>query len=282
MMDYSKVPDELKNLNQWVCVWDGSKIPMRATERRGASSVDPATWSSFEQAAACVEAEVYDHIGFVFADNGIIGIDIDTGFEDRLMTPLCADIMNHCRSYTEVSRSGRGVHIFLKGTLPFPGKNNMSGVEIYQSKRFFITTGKQICFDRIMENQPAIDYVLDKYFINGDCTRRGLYPGTRTTTPQDNAQHSNFERLSKGTKIYTPEWEKPKKGRFRVSPEYPEIKKGNRNLSMLSIAGQLWKQGYDLAELYKKLCKINQESCKPPLTERELQSICKSISKYER
>ena len=145
-MDYSKIPDELKQLDQWVCVWDGSKIPMRAFERKGASSVDPASWAGFEQAAACVEAEVYDQIGFVFADNGIVGIDIDCGFDDGLMTPLCADIMNQCRSYTEKSRSGRGVHIFIKGVLPFPGKNNMAGVEIYQSRRFFITTGKMICF----------------------------------------------------------------------------------------------------------------------------------------
>ena len=260
---YEKIPEELRNLDQWVCAWDGSKIPMRAFERKGASSVDPASWSSFDQAAACVEAEVYDQIGFVFNDNGIVGIDIDTGFEDGLMTPLCADIIKTCRSYTEKSRSGRGVHIFIKGTLPFPGKNNMEGVEIYKTGRYFITTGKQICFSEIREDQDAVDYVVQKYFPE---------------RPQSSVQRD----LTKGTKIYTPAWKKPGKGRFCVSPEYPEIKKGNRNLSMLSIAGTLWKQGYELGELYRKLCKINQSSCKPPLSERELQSICKSISKYER
>lgn len=260
---YEKIPEELRKLDQWVCAWDGSKIPMRAFERKGASSVDPASWSSFDQAAACVEAEVYDQIGFVFNDNGIVGIDIDTGFEDGLMTPLCADIIKACRSYTEKSRSGRGVHIFIKGTLPFPGKNNMEGVEIYKTGRYFITTGKQICFSEIREDQDAVDYVVQKYFPE---------------RPQGSVQRD----LGKGTKIYTPAWKKPGKGRFCVSPEYPEIKKGNRNLSMLSIAGTLWKQGYELGELYRKLCKINQSSCKPPLSERELQSICKSISKYER
>ena len=62
---YEKIPEELRKLDQWVCAWDGSKIPMRAFERKGASSVDPASWSGFVQAVACVEAEVYDHIGFV-------------------------------------------------------------------------------------------------------------------------------------------------------------------------------------------------------------------------
>ena len=32
MKDYSKIPEELKNMNQWVCAWDNSKIPMKAFE----------------------------------------------------------------------------------------------------------------------------------------------------------------------------------------------------------------------------------------------------------
>lgn len=106
-MDYSRIPEELKNQNQWVCAWDGSKVPMRAFERKAASSTAPDTWSTFEQAEWAVENGHYDHIGYVFADQNIVGIDIDAGFEDGLMTPLCADIMQACHSYTEKSRSGR-------------------------------------------------------------------------------------------------------------------------------------------------------------------------------
>ena len=89
MKDYSKIPEELKNMNQWVCAWDNSKIPMKAFEKKGASSTAPDTWSSFEQAEWAVENGYYDNLGFVFADNGLVGIDIDAGFEDGLMTPLC-------------------------------------------------------------------------------------------------------------------------------------------------------------------------------------------------
>ena len=122
-MDYSRIPEELKNQNQWVCAWDGSKVPMRAFERKAASSTAPDTWSTFEQAEWAVENGHYDHIGYVFADQNIVGIDIDAGFEDGLMTPLCADIMQACHSYTEKSRSGRGVHILMRGKLPFSGKS---------------------------------------------------------------------------------------------------------------------------------------------------------------
>ena len=77
-MDYSRIPEELKNLKQWVCAWDTSKIPMKSFERKAASSTAPETWGTFEQAQAAVEGGMYDHIGFVFADNGIVGIDIDS------------------------------------------------------------------------------------------------------------------------------------------------------------------------------------------------------------
>ena len=85
-MDYSRIPEELKNQNQWVCAWDGSKVPMRAFERKAASSTAPDTWSTFEQAEWAVENGHYDHIGYVFANQNIVGIDIDAGFEDGLMT----------------------------------------------------------------------------------------------------------------------------------------------------------------------------------------------------
>lgn len=84
-MDYSRIPEELKNQNQWVCAWDGSKVPMRAFERKAASSTAPDTWSTFEQAEWAVENGHYDHIGYVFADQNIVGIDIDAGFEDGLI-----------------------------------------------------------------------------------------------------------------------------------------------------------------------------------------------------
>ena len=262
-MDYSQIPAELKKLDQWVCCWEDSKVPMSAYGYEGASCSKPETWATFEQAEACVEEGYYDYIGFVFNDTGLVGIDIDTGFEDGLLTPLCADIISHCRSYTEKSKSGRGVHIFLRGDLPFTGRNNMNGVEIYKSKRYFITTGKALLFREIIDNQQAIDYVVDKYFT-------------------EDARRGQILTKDRNVKIYTPTWVKPQEGRFSLVPEYPEIKKGNRNLSLLSLAGTLWTAGYDKAELYKELCRVNQAACKPPLTNGELERIVKSVSKYER
>ena len=192
------------------------------------------------------------------------------------MTALCVDIIKHTNSYTEKSKSGRGVHIFLKGMLPFSGRNNQEGVEIYCEKRYFITTGKVILnLDKIEQNQEGIDYVLKQYFssnhLKGNQEGQELKP-----------EGANFERYGAGMKIYTPAWKKPQNGLISLNPEYPEIKKGNRNVSMLSLAGTLWNTGYEIRDIYKKLCEVNQKQCKPPLKEKELERICMSISKYER
>ena len=244
-MDYSRIPEELKKLKQWVCTWDNSKIPMKAFERRAASSTAPDTWGTFEQATAAVENGVYDQIGFVFADTGLVGIDIDAGFEDGLMTPLCADIMKACGSYSEKSRSGRGVHILLRGNLPFTGRNNLKGVEIYKARRFFIMTGKTIVFPEIIENQEAIDYVVQKYFPEGEKTG------------------SNGKPLVQ--RIYAPTYRKPEGSKV-----------------FTSLAGVMHNTGYSKQQIYQELCYVNQNCCNPPLHERELETICDSISRYRR
>ena len=164
-MRYVNLPPDITALPQWVCVWNNSKIPMQAKERKGASSVNPETWCDFETAEKAVNDGIYDHIGFVFNNNGIVGIDIDCGFDsDGFLSDVGIDIMRACHSYTEKSRSGRGVHILLKGDLPFKGKNNGQGVEIYKSNRYFIVTGQKLIYDTMIENQQAIDYVVEKYF----------------------------------------------------------------------------------------------------------------------
>ena len=261
-MDYSNIPEEMRGLDQWVCCWNTSKIPMRPFEYKSASSTAPETWGSFEQATAAVEAGYYDNIGFVFADNGLVGIDIDVGFEDRLLTELGVDIINACRSYTEKSRSGRGVHIILRGNLPFEGKNNLQGVEIYKAGRYFITTGKVLLHRQIIENQAAIDYVVDKYFkaVDNPVEKGGKW----------------------GQRIYNPVFPPPGEKKVYVRPVYPVIERGGRNLSLASLAGLMHNVGFSKGQIYEELQYVNRECCKPPLRDRELQGICESITRYRR
>lgn len=261
-MSYLNIPAELRDEKAWVNVWNGSKVPMQATVRKAASSSNPETWSDYADAEINVQHGYYDGLGYVFHDTGLVGIDIDDGFEDGLLNQLGADIVGHCRSYTERSRSGRGVHILVRGELPFKGKNNRAAVEMYKSNRFFIMTGDVLIYKQIIENQPAIDYVLEKYF-----------PDTPRTTSAN---------VFAPQRIYSPRYNPPKGGKIMIAPEYPPIKPGSRNLSLTSLAGQLHSQGYSKAQIYKELLKANTQACKPPLPVSEVELITNSITRYRR
>lgn len=260
-MSYLNIPAELREEKAWVNVWDGSKVPMQATVRKAASSSNPDTWSNYIDAEHNVQHGYYDGLGYVFHDTGVIGIDIDDGFTDGLLNPLAADIIGHCHSYTEKSRSGRGVHILVRGELPFKGKNNRAAVEIYKSNRYFIMTGKVLIFSEIVENQSAIDYVIEKYFPD---------------VVKDNNVPTNAAR------IYSPIYRRPENGKLRLKPEYPPITPGSRNLSLTSLAGQLHNQGYTKAEIYKELLYANSQACKPPLPQSEVELIVNSVTRYKR
>ena len=260
-MNYDKIPDEIKAIPRWVCIWKNSKLPMQAKVRKAASSINPETWSTYEDAKAAVDNGTYDNIGFVFAGDGLVGVDIDCGFDDEnFLSEISISCMRACRSYAEISRSGRGIHILVRGDLPFDGKNNRAGVEIYKTGRYFIVTGDKLYFDRIIENQAGIDFIVETYFAEM------LKESDGTINPR----------------IYSPVYQKPENGRISLTPTYPPVQSGSRNISMTSLAGQLHQQGYDKERIYREVCRANQAACKPPLPEREIQTIVNSVTRYRR
>lgn len=56
---------------------------------------------------------------------------------------------------------------------------------------------------------------------------------------------------------------------------------GNRNNSLASLAGKLRHAGLNECEIEPALLKINSERCKPPLSEKEVLQIVRSISRYD-
>ncbi len=64
------IPRELQDCKQWVC-WtrigqERIKLPISPATGRPASSTDPATWGSYQQAKATASRFGLDGIGFVF------------------------------------------------------------------------------------------------------------------------------------------------------------------------------------------------------------------------
>lgn len=259
-MNLNNIPEDIKKLPQWVCTKGDSKIPRIAKVDVPASSTDPDTWEDFDVARESVEHGCHDYVGFVFNDNGIVGIDIDDAYEDGFMSEMAADIIGRCQSYTEKSKSGTGIHILLYGSLPFKGKNNLKGVEIYKTARYFILTGDTLLYHNMIENQDAIDYIVEKYF-----------PEVRDSKSDNSARF----------RIYTPIWVKTE-GKIGLRPEYPPIPDGTRNISLTSLAGQWHTLGYSREEIYRELLYVNSIACNPPLDINEIQCITNSVTRYKR
>jgi len=153
-MVFITVPPELVHQKQWVC-WKGDKkIPYDPITGKPASTTDPTTWASFVIAS---EADGYRGIGFVFAAHDpYTGIDIDNCVEDGILNADAQKTAQLMRSYTEVSQSGNGIHIIVKGKKPGP-RCRANNVEIYGEGRYFVMTGQRRSSLNIHERQDELD-----------------------------------------------------------------------------------------------------------------------------
>lgn len=165
---------ELASRDQWVC-WkyapakngDGklTKVPVQPSGL-GASTTNDATWSSLNVAVQGAFAAGYG-VGYVFNED-TVGIDLDGARNAKTgrAEPEAAEVLKKFKSYTEISPSGTGYHIFCKGRLPKSEGRKGGKVEIYTKARYFTMTGQMApgSPETIEERQEAIDWFLAKFF----------------------------------------------------------------------------------------------------------------------
>ncbi len=119
-----------------------TKIPYIAGGVGKASSTDSETWRTFDEAVQALRTGRYDGIGFVFSSGDpFAGVDLDNcrNPETGELEDWAAEIVRNLDGYAEVSPSGTGVHIIVRGKAP----NRRRGrVEAYSSERYFTMTGQ--------------------------------------------------------------------------------------------------------------------------------------------
>jgi len=146
-----QAPGELRTLDQFVC-WreevragEPTKVPYSVAGGK-ASTTNPGTWAPLDAALSHAAEHDMSGVGFVFTDDDpFAGIDIDKcrDAETGEIEPWAWKIVTALDSYTEVSPSGTGLHVFVKATLP--GPNNRKGpLEMYESGRYFTLTGEHL------------------------------------------------------------------------------------------------------------------------------------------
>jgi putative DNA primase/helicase len=138
------IPQELKVRPQWI-VWKAvgekpDKVPYSAKTGYKVSSTDLMSWSGFGEALAVYEKNSYAGVGFVFSSGDrYTGIDLDCCVDEGgQIEDWALEIVRYLDSYTELSVTGSGLHIIVRGDVPNHRKNS---VECYSSKRFFTVTG---------------------------------------------------------------------------------------------------------------------------------------------
>lgn len=162
VMAYNNIPQEMRQYNQWV-LWryeddSGSKptkVPYSAnpsTFGKHAAVDDPHTWSSFGQVLEVLQrpTHTFSGMGFVLTEHDpFVFVDLDDSNGDTEKYNRQFKIYNTFKTYSELSPSGKGLHLIGYGAVPSGRKR--SAIEIYSRLRFMTMTGN------VYGNMPISD-----------------------------------------------------------------------------------------------------------------------------
>lgn len=214
------IPQELRDLKQWI-LWryedkggkKPTKVPYTITHNL-ASVTNPNDWSTFNEAFNVFQFGNYDGVGFVFCDaDPYTFIDLDDcstlangdpnpNYQADMERQL--KIYKEFNSYSEVSPSGKGLHIIVKGKLP-QGRRR-SFIELYSNQRYATMTGN-------VYNDVAIadrNQILNELFKQmGGGSNVTYHTGDAPQTLEDAKiieQASEASNGDKFQKLYNGEW----------------------------------------------------------------------------
>lgn len=194
-VNLDNIPEELKGLRRWVC-WvyekrdpsdkDYSKLPKIAGSGRNASSTNPDTWTSFEQASRAYATGRYSGIGIVLDGDGLVGVDLDKCVVDGVPQPAALALLDGIGcEYVEVSPSGTGLRgLGYAAALDSGKKGVVDGVnvELYTSGRYLTLTGHVLRAGPLVE-LTGFHALADRVVAANDVTRETKTALTALTSP---------------------------------------------------------------------------------------------------
>ncbi|MCE9566590.1 MAG: hypothetical protein K8U57_31595 [Planctomycetes bacterium] len=185
----SNIPLELQRVPHWM-VWSyewraknkkkpqgpgqWTKVPKQARgwhlpdKPSNGKSTDPAYWTTLGNAVFYhFEHGGVDGLGFVAtAETNLFGVDLDH-CRDRgtgVIEDWARAIIDQLDTYTEVSPSGTGIRMFLRGQKP-DGRKKKGNVEMYNWGRFLTVTGQHVSGtpETVTERPEAVLRFRDQY-----------------------------------------------------------------------------------------------------------------------
>lgn len=157
---WEQIPDDLRVVPKW-CIGAPDKSPYTLSGKH-ASVTDPVTWTDW-YSASTIAAQWGADIGFVLGEEdefACIDLDVKEGTSAEQLERYWK-IIQAFDSYAEFSRSGKGVHIWVRGKIGMGARRD--GVEVYSQQRFIICTGNALPgFDKpIAERQELLELLVD-------------------------------------------------------------------------------------------------------------------------
>ena len=153
---FNCIPEELKTRPCWV-VWraEGApgekprKVPYSPKEpNKRASTADPMTWCTFEQADSAYLLEDFTGVGIVLNGDGLVGVDLDACVTDGKPSAEAMALLDKLgAAYIEISPSGTGLRALGYGEQLDAGVNgSLDGLkaEFYSTVRYLTITGNAI------------------------------------------------------------------------------------------------------------------------------------------
>lgn len=273
MDTFHQIPDELRNLKQWVC-WryesrDSASKPTKVPTTIGgydASSTNPRDWYPFDEVVSV--AGKFAGVGFVFtSDDPYCGIDVDDCLNaDGTVKDWAVDILsNFCGTYGEISPSGNGIKFICKVDSPIAKGRKVAvgdgAVEIYDRGRFFTTTGRVYSEQPVTHRQAEVDWLLETHF------------------PTEQPQAGNLEGIPR-PKIYLDDSDKVKRAKAYLEQVDPAVAGSNGHDTTFRAACSLV-IGFDLSpdDAFALLANDYNPRCVPPWTEKELRHKVNSANK---
>ena len=156
--NFATIPSSLRAQPNWLCwcaVHENGRLrkpPIQAAGQNQGMLADkrnPQHLCSFERAKRFYELNRGDPmqggtvagIGFVLTkQTGIVGIDLDHCVENGVVNTWAAGIIESVGGFAELSPSGTGIHVYIKGSLPWPNKRT-NKIELYSHNSYLTVTG---------------------------------------------------------------------------------------------------------------------------------------------
>jgi putative DNA primase/helicase len=209
------VPHELQVCRQWICyravpskkrAGKTDKLPCSPFNGEVINAHDPAQWADFSQAVDYVRShpQQVSGVGFVLtAEDPFVGIDLDNCVRSGEIKPWAMEIVNKLKSYTEISPSGTGLRIFLRGALPPRGRRK-GAVEMYTDGRFLTLTGNHVSSTpAAVEDRHAGIVALHRQFFGAPMP---VEPSPEPSTSLDVSDQELISLMSRVDAEFDPLW----------------------------------------------------------------------------